>query len=66
MFLDGDTDILVEVRYAMSDYLKIDSHRLQQASNRYSSSAGAPSDRDINDFERAMQRPDEQREAGSE
>ncbi len=49
----------------MSDYLKIDSFRLQQASCR-SSAGTAPSGRDIDDFERAMQRPDERRESGGQ
>lgn len=51
----------------MSDYLKVDSFRLQQASHRSSSSSSAgtvPSERDVTDFEKAMQRPDEQRDSG--
>ena len=53
----------------MSDYLKVDSFRLQQASHRSSSSSSAgtvPSERDVTDFEKAMQRPDEQRDSGEQ
>src|SRR5699024_4420856 len=39
---------------AMSDFMKVDSFRLQQASARSSSTSAVPSDRDVDDFERAM------------
>ena len=43
----------------MSDFMKVDAFRLQQAAARSSSTSAVPADRDVDDFERAMRQVDE-------